>query len=721
MGASCTQDEVPPGFGFADSDDGWLQRMRAAQAAGSLGTVGSYELKKEVGRGGQGVVYLAYQRGTNRQIALKRLLAGRFATETTRRRFEREIETLASLKHPSIVTAFSVDVVDEIPFLAMEWIEGVPITTWAACRNKGLPDIRAMVHLFLKVCDAIGHAHVHGVIHRDLKPSNILVDAASEPHVLDFGLAKLVGENAGRDSSTTNTERFIGTLAYASPEHLRRTSRDVDVRSDIYSLGVVFYEMLTGHLPYNVDSGLAETAQAIEHVEPARPSVCNRAIDRDLESITFKLLAKDKGSRYQSIDALCADLHGYLSGEPVSARMTGIVTLLLKTVRRHRLACGFAAAIFLLVAAFGVPMSSMYVRARDAEEVAEQRLVAMATLGDRAESEADVAQAEARKTQAITAVLHALITMQDSMSFGGDLASRQKFDQMGQLVSEQLAGFPDVAAGIQTTPDGTQADLGSSAPSLVRAGRQISIETEPVFITTAWSRREEGDLVGAERLCRDYLTLVRDRHGTRHPLLVEGLRLLVLVCLEQGKLSQAEEVAREFLSIEQDSSMGVTQNLIRAVALWGGVQWARKDYEAAEHFLRRAAAMQGELTGDESPEMGGPLNSLAVVLRDQGRYDEALPMFLRALSLTERFAGDDHRYYANVLNNLARLLYLQGDYSQGEQYIRKALHIRCTALPASHPEVVESTKILGMILARTENMREREPVARDRRIPVESR
>lgn len=699
MGASCTQDEVPPEFGFADRSDGWLQRMRDAQAAGSLGTVGSYELKREVGRGGQGVVYLAYQRGTNRQIALKRLLAGRFATETTRRRFEREIETLASLKHPNIVTAFSVDVVDEIPFLAMEWIDGVPITTWAACRKKGLPDIRATVHLFLKVCDAIGHAHVHGVIHRDLKPSNILVDAASEPHVLDFGLAKLVGENAGHDSSTTNTERFIGTLAYASPEHLRRSSRDVDVRSDIYSLGVVFYEMLTGRLPYDVDGGLAETAHAIEHVEPARPSVCNRAIDRDLESITLRLLAKDRGSRYQSIEALSTDLQDYLSGKPISARMAGRVTRLCKAVRRHRLACGFAAAAFLIVATFGVQMSSVYVRARDAEHIAEQRLAAMVTLGDRVEDEAGLAKAEAQKARARADALREFVAMKDTMRLGGGLASRHKPNQMGQLVSEELAGIPDVATGIRTTP-------GRTYPN-------PSINMEPVFITTAWWLREEGDLAGAERLCRDYLTLIRGQHGTGHRLLVEGLRLLVLVCLEQGKLNQAEEVAREFLSIEQDSSMGVTQNLIRAVSLLGGVQWARKDYEAAEHFLRRAVAMQRELTGKESPEMGGPLNSLAVVLRDQGRYDEAQPMFLEALSLTRRFLGDEHRYYANVLNNLARLLYLKGDYSEAERYIRKALQIRSAELPPSHREVVESTEILELILAQTRSMPEAEPEPRE--------
>ncbi|MHC4065970.1 MAG: serine/threonine-protein kinase, partial [Planctomycetota bacterium] len=347
-------------FGFDDAGEAWLDHIREAEAPLPIGSLGPYELCQEVSRGGQGVVYRAQQRGTNRDIAVKRLLAGALATPSMRRRFEREAEVLASLNHPNVVTVFAMDIVDGVPLVAMEWLDGVPITTWAARQDATPARPRDIVRIFLKVCDAVRHAHQHGVIHRDLKPSNILIDAAGEPRVLDFGLAKLTATSGTADRSATVTDQFVGTLAYASPEQLCGRPEQLDVRSDVYSLGVILYEILTDRLPYTLGQGLTAAVQA--------------------EAITLKALAKDKNDRYQSTDALADDLRRYLSGDPVTARVPSGLGQLLRTLRHHRATVAFVATVFALVTALAVVATIL------AGSRAEQRDLAVAAKQREAES-----------------------------------------------------------------------------------------------------------------------------------------------------------------------------------------------------------------------------------------------------------------------------------------------------------------------------------------------
>ena len=195
-------------FGF--DSEAWLERLQQAEVAAALGRMGAYELLEEIGRGGQGVVFRARQPGTGREIALKRLLAGAFASPAARRRFEREIEAVTALAHPGIVTVHGVEQVEGAPVLAMEWVAGVPVTEWAARRAR--PEV---LQLFLQLCEALQHAHQRGVLHRDLKPSNVLVDASGRPRVLDFGLAK---RSTDQGSTISRSGEFLGTPAYAPPE-----------------------------------------------------------------------------------------------------------------------------------------------------------------------------------------------------------------------------------------------------------------------------------------------------------------------------------------------------------------------------------------------------------------------------------------------------------------------------------------------------------------------
>ncbi|HWL92894.1 MAG TPA: serine/threonine-protein kinase, partial [Phycisphaerae bacterium] len=218
-------------FGFNDAAGPWLDRFRAAVVPAPLGCIGPYEVLEEVARGGQGIVYLARQPGTQRIVAVKRLLTGPWAGAAARGRFEHEVRVVSSFRHPNIVTLFAMDVIEGLPIFAMEWVEGVPITQWASPERS----MRDIVCVFIRVCEAVHYAHQRGVIHRDLKPSNILIDENGEPRVLDFGIAMPIAgsvESAGLDDSYN--DRFVGTVAYAAPEQFHDAGRDVDVRTDLY-------------------------------------------------------------------------------------------------------------------------------------------------------------------------------------------------------------------------------------------------------------------------------------------------------------------------------------------------------------------------------------------------------------------------------------------------------------------------------------------------------
>ncbi|HEY3242326.1 MAG TPA: serine/threonine-protein kinase [Phycisphaerae bacterium] len=313
-------------------------------------TIPGYEILRELHRGGQGIVYQAVQKSTKRKVAVKLLLEGPFASASTKRRFEREVDLVAQLKHPNIITIFDSGMTaDGRLFFAMDYVRGVPLRDYV--RDNKLT-LEQTLKLFGQVCEAVQYAHQKGVIHRDLKPSNILVDSDGAPKVLDFGLAKQMA--APVDTVMSMTGHVLGTLPYMSPEQARGNPDHIDTRTDVYALGVILYELLTGHYPYPVVGVVDEVLRHIKDTPPTPPSrawhsdsgVGGRSarklrpgqcpIDEEVQTIVLKALSKERERRYQSAGDLARDVARYLNDEPIEARRASALYLIRALMRRHR-------------------------------------------------------------------------------------------------------------------------------------------------------------------------------------------------------------------------------------------------------------------------------------------------------------------------------------------------------------------------------------------------
>ena len=288
-------------------------------------TFGDYELLEEIGRGGMGVVYRAVQKSLGRTVAIKMLLRRDLASPADLLRFRSEAEAAAQLDHPGIVSIFEVGECDGHPFYSMQLVEG---TTLAKRLRQGPLPAREAAALLAKVADAVQVAHTRGVLHRDLKPSNILIDGSGEPHVSDFGLAKRLEV----EESVTHTGAILGTPCYMSPEQAAGSRGDVGPTSDVWSLGTILYQMLTGRPPFQASSPM-DTLLAVLESDPPVPRSIDRQVDRDLEMIALKSLQKPQELRYGSAAELAADLRAFLAGEPVAARHGGFADIVARLFR----------------------------------------------------------------------------------------------------------------------------------------------------------------------------------------------------------------------------------------------------------------------------------------------------------------------------------------------------------------------------------------------------
>ncbi len=347
-------------------------------------SVPGYRIEHEVRRGGQGVVYLATQQATRRTVAIKVMRHGPFATLADRSRFEREIAILGRLNHPNIIAIHDAGTAKGCHYFVMNYVDGSALDEAVRLPARRTRDeLRRALTIFAKVCDAVHAAHLCGVIHRDLKPSNVRVDASDEPHVLDFGLAKSLG--ADETDAMTQTGQFLGTLTWASPEQLAGASSKVDLRSDVYALGAMLYQVLAGRPPFEPRGESSSAAERSRRDEAPRPSAALAAaggsrLDDELDVIAMKCLAPDPDRRYQSAGDLARDVRRYLSGEPIEARRDSALYVLRKTMQRYRMRFALAGALLVSLVSFGVVMALLYGRASRLEQEASRAATALAEL-----------------------------------------------------------------------------------------------------------------------------------------------------------------------------------------------------------------------------------------------------------------------------------------------------------------------------------------------------
>jgi serine/threonine protein kinase len=442
-----------------------------------------YQILKQIGRGGMGVVFKAIQVSTKRVVALKLLLEGPLASESARRRFEREIALAAQLRHPGIIPIYDSGEADGRMYYAMEHVFGLALGDHARSHNL---DIKSKIDLFVRVCEPISHAHMRGVIHRDLKPSNILIDGAGDPHVLDFGLAK--AGSLEENVNTSITAQIVGTPAYMSPEQASGDPTGIDIRVDVYALGVILYELLTGQMPYDTNCAIGKVLHNIAHAEPPSPSKICPKLDQDLSTIILKALNKRKEDRYQSVDSLAGDLKRFLAGEPITAKPVSSIYLLKKIIFRHKLvsavcaaAVFFAASIFAVVGYFSQQLET---KAEILEQTvqsarrSEEKLAVMEEADkkeeqkrqkDKAAYESALRRLEPDAARAIESLVSTVASSDDAPSIGLNLIAKMA----GLAVENVNEESPEKASTVDTS-----APLFSKRPDFVPPPAQSKEEKE---------------------------------------------------------------------------------------------------------------------------------------------------------------------------------------------------------------------------------------------------
>jgi len=642
-------------------------RPRTLESPLPEGVIPGYDILSEIHRGGQGVVYRARQRSTKRDVAIKVLLEGPFASRAARRRFEREIELVAGLKHPNIVAVFdSGATTDGRQYCVMDYVDGLRLDQYV--REKRL-DVKGTLQLFASICEAINFAHQRGVIHRDLKPSNILVDTDASPRILDFGLAKQVA--AADDPLVSITGQVVGTLPYLSPEQARGQHDQVDLRADVYALGVILYELLTGQYPYPVIGQLADVLRHIADTAPRRPSAVWREdagvsssgmrrcpLDDEIETISLKALSKEPQRRYQSAGELARDVKHYLAGELIEAKRDSTWYTLRKTLRKRRGTVLVGCIILALLIAWGVTTSYFYAKEKESADRARRRFdqvreLAHASMFDFHDAIADLPGATPAR----------MLLVKNALKYLDNLSQEAGSDVL--LIRELASAYlkvGDVQGSVR------QSNIGDSAGAMVSYKKSLAL-----LESIADSHPDPFVLKKSLAMLHACIGDMHWQSGDMEKSLVE-YKLGRDAAIEALGMRQGDpEATRILVSRHQD--IGDIELQI------GHRDEAVKEFEAGLAMIEPLAQAPG---ADADVIISCAINydRLASIAVTSGRAREALELYTRSLRLREAQAATNPSsvryrvYLANSLDQLSMLHLRSGHWDESLPFAEQARDIR---------------------------------------------
>jgi len=713
-------------------------------------TFGGYKIISLLGEGGMGEVYLAEDTKLDRKVALKLVKFGLGRADLLRH-FRREEKILAGLTHPNIARLYGGAVTsDGIPYFVMEYVEGERLDCYCNARKLKLPE---RLQLFRKICSAISYAHQHLVIHRDIKPANIRVTAEGEPKLLDFGIAKLINPHAESMREATMTLQRVMTPEYASPEQVR--GEEVTTASDVYSLGVVLYELLTGQRPYRFKTRLPnEIARAISEDEAPRPSTAltkqnpsavifhPRSLRGDLDNIVAMAMRKEASRRYASVAQFSEDIRRHMDGLPVVARKDTVGYRSAKFIRRHRV--GVAAAALVSAAIIAGLIAALW-EARQARAQEGQ-----------ARAQRDVAQR-------INTFLQDMLGAAAPEVKGVDVKVTDLLDEASARAKKELVGQPDVMADVLMTLGRTYLSLGKpdKAESDLRAALEASLRTNgelhPTTATTmGWlgldlaylNKTAEGELISrkavelqrklhprgnedlgvalyalgdnliaknepkaAQPILKEASDLIKKHLGPTHGYYVATLVFLAMAYERAGEVEEAESIYRQAIETGRRVEARYRIFLAQAELFLGYLLINKEAYSEAETLLRESETIYRQVMGgDTNPSVGAVRANLGLIYFLQGDYAKAETEDRIALDTLRKSIGPEQPVAASTEATLGLTLTREGRAAEGEPYLREALTIRKKILPPGDFMIPYAASGLGECLTAQKRYAEAEPL-----------
>ena len=690
-------------------------------------TIGPYTLLEVIGQGGMGEVWLAEQRQpVRRRVAIKLIKVGMDTKEVVAR-FESERQALALMDHPAIAKVFDAgSTLEGRPYFVMEYVAGLPITDYC---DKHKLTIRQRLELFIQVCDGVQHAHQKAIIHRDLKPSNILVgevDGKPTPRIIDFGVAKAIAQRLTDLTMYTQVGMLIGTPGYISPEQADSGGEDIDTRTDVYSLGAVLYELLSGALPLDLrKAAYDEVLRRLREEDAPKPSTRIRAPGEDSavaarnrggdpqavarqllgepDAIALKALEKDRVHRYASASELASDIARYLRNEPVTAHPHSTVYRARKYLRRHRVGVTVAAALMLLLVAFAI------VQTVELQHVARER--------DRATRERDRAD---RISQFMTGMFK---VSNPSEARGSTVTAREILDKGEKEIDNGLKNEPELQARMMYTMAETYEGLGllsRAQPLLERAlenqKRMLGPEHPDTLRSMGTLARvvgNEGHYAEAEKLQRETLEIRRRVLGPEHPDTLASMNSLAGILLYEGVDGEAEKLERKTLEVRRRVLGSEHQDTLASMSLLAYALAGELRFTESEKLFRETINIQSRVLGPEHPDTLLSISNLVSTLVYENNFGEAERLSREALQVQRRVLGPEHPDTLYSMANLASALMEKGNYAEAEKLQRETLEIQRRVLGPEHPDAIISMESLVDILIAETRYLEAENLSRE--------